>query len=67
VDAVVSMSEAGRMLGIGRKAVGEWLASLGMQPQDHPSNSMAKGVTLTQVATLREAIEAGRRVVAQSA
>jgi hypothetical protein len=55
------------MLGIGRKAVGEWLASLGMQPQDHPSNSMAKGVTLTQVATLREAIEAGRRVVAQSA
>jgi hypothetical protein len=67
VEIVVSMSEAGRQLGVDQRVVSHMLSALGLEARPHPSNARAKGVTIAQVATLREAIEAGRRVVAQSA
>jgi predicted transcriptional regulator len=67
MEAYVSISEAGRQLGIASQAISEWIDSLGIETQRHPSNARARALTVKQVATLREAIEAGRRVVAQSA
>jgi hypothetical protein len=67
VEIVVSMAEAARQLGVDPRVVTHLMGSLGLEPRQHPSNAKAKGVTLGQIGVMREAIEAGRRVVAQTA
>ena len=57
VHVVVSLSEAGRILGVDRETVADLLRAMGLETVSHPSNARAKGVSLEQMKLLRKRLE----------